>query len=74
MTTNTQPKNTPPRIERIDARMATLQRRLDHLERRLTDHNYASAASAEFDRAEIAALTAALVALNFVKESRGARL
>ena len=57
-----------PVIDKIDAKIGTLQRRQDHLQRKFDRPEYKTTASAEFDRAEIAALYAALQALAYVKE------
>lgn len=60
-----------PRIDRIGARIATLERRLDHLQRRLASPDYpdyGTTPAAEYDRAEVAALEGAIKALNYVQQ------
>lgn len=57
-----------PRIEKIDARIATLERREEHLSKRLEDPAYATRQGADFDRSEVAALRAGITALKYVRE------
>jgi hypothetical protein len=64
MTTNNERR--PPVIDGVNGKIAILERRLDHLSRRLERDEYASSASADFDRAEIGALRAAIKALQFI--------
>jgi len=60
---------TPPVIEGLNGKVGVLERRLAHLEERLT-HPERKGASQDFDRAEAAALRAALKAMKFVDEVR----
>lgn len=54
-------------IENLRGKIGVLERRAEHLQRKLDRADYAATHSAEFDRAEISALTAALTALRFVE-------
>lgn len=54
---------TKPHIDGVNGKIATLERRRDHLKRRLERDDYTSSASADFDRAEVSALDSAIVAL-----------
>jgi hypothetical protein len=58
--------NTKPATDGMSGKMAVLERRLDHLNRRLEKGDYANTASADFDRAEMAALTTALQCMRYV--------
>lgn len=57
--------NGVPIIVGANAKIGVLERRLDHLQRRLREDGYRSAASAEFDRTEAEALRAGIRALRF---------
>ena len=59
-----QPRHRGPSIERLNARIATLERRLDHLYERINDERR-SESQKSWDRSEAAALEAALRALRF---------
>lgn len=65
MSTQTQTKESPPVINGLTAKIGTIERRIEHLERRIENRSsdYASSASADFDRAEIAALKAAIACM-----------
>ncbi len=52
-----------PTITKIHDKVATLERRKAHLERRIADHG--DSQSTTFDRAEVGALKAAIEALRF---------
>lgn len=60
-----------PVIDKINHRIGTLERRQIHLQHRLdtqTGTNYTGSAAAEFDRAEVAALNAAILALQYIRD------
>lgn len=64
-------KNQPPIVENINARMASLERRADHIKRRLDGDaktsTYNTTPAAEYDRAELAAIRAALQCMEYVR-------
>ncbi len=57
MTTKATP---PPYIDGLTAKVGTLERRRQHLARRLERADYTTTPAADFDRAEISALDGAL--------------
>lgn len=59
-----------PIIDGLAGKIATLERRREHLERRL--HGASRGASADFDKAEESALRAAVKAMEYVNAVRGA--
>lgn len=54
-----------PVIVGLNGKIGVLERRRDHLRRKLDRNGYGDTASADFDRAEIGALNAALRAMRF---------
>lgn len=54
-----------PIIERLNAKIGTLERRIDHLASRLEAGTYRSSASADFDRVELAALRDAVRCMRY---------
>lgn len=61
MTTDTQ----KPVIESVNGKIAVLERRVEYLKRKLESDSYASSASADFDKAELNALRAAIKAMRY---------
>lgn len=59
--------NTAPSIQNIAGKKAILERRVDHLKRKLERSDYSDTPSAEFDRAEIPALEDALRCMTYVQ-------
>lgn len=57
--------NGVPIIAGVNAKIGTLERRMQHLQRRLDADDYRSSNAAEFDRTEVEALRAAIRALRF---------
>lgn len=59
---NAQPNDDLPMITGLSAKIGTAERRIEHLERRITERspNYEKSTSADFDRAEISMLNAAV--------------
>ncbi len=65
MTTQPQTQEAPVVINGLSSKIGTIERRIEHLERRLESRSpdYATTASADFDRAEISALKAAVLCM-----------
>lgn len=54
-----------PIIDGVNGKIAVLERRMEHLKRRLERDEYGSSASADFDRAESNALRSAIKAMRY---------
>lgn len=58
-------------IPNINAKIGTLERRRTHLQMKVArdENHYSTSTSAEFDRAEIDAITGAIAALEFCRDN-----
>lgn len=65
----TMPKlKTPPKLEGVDSKIATAERRLEYLQHKLANVEYSTTSSASFDRAEVAMLSGALILMRWYRE------
>lgn len=66
-------RDTVPVIDGLQGKVGVIERRIDHLRRRLERNGYGSSASADFDKSEVSALEAAVAAMRYVEQVRPAR-
>lgn len=73
MSTKNQPSQSQATISNMNSKIGTLERRMEHLQRRLDVRpTYGETPSADFDRAEISALRAAIQCMRTQQGAIGA--